>query len=98
MESHSEYQATREIWIAQTRIPLKRLPATSMGRFHTDVQAAGMVKDAQFYSRWSKPYPLFCAWLGDFEFRRLYDGIEAHTVVSPDKSFGLSESSDKLSG
>jgi Macrocin-O-methyltransferase (TylF) len=68
---------------------LERLPATNMGRFHPDVQAALTVKDRQFYTRWSKPYPLFSAWLGDPEFRRHYEGIEAYTVVSPDRCYML---------
>jgi len=33
---------------------LERLPATNMGRFHPDVQAALTVKGAPFYTRWSK--------------------------------------------
>lgn len=79
----------------------ERLPATAMGRFHPDVQAGLTVKDAQFYTRWSKPYPLFSAWLGDPEFRGLYDGIERHTVVSPDRCymlFALARYASQLNG
>lgn len=68
---------------------LERLPATAMGKFHPDVQTALTVKDSQFYTRWSKPYPLFSAWLGDSDFRRVYDGIEPYTVVSPDRCYML---------
>ena len=68
---------------------VERLPATNMGRFHPDVQAGMTVKDAEFYTRWSKPYPLFAAWLGEPEFRCLYEGIRAHTVVSPDRCYML---------
>lgn len=68
---------------------VERLPATAMGRFHPDVQTALTVKDRPFYTRWGKPYPLFSAWLGDPEFRRLYEGIEPHTVVSPDRCYML---------
>jgi hypothetical protein len=68
---------------------LERLPTTTMGRFHPDVQAGLTVKDAPFYARWSKPYPLFCGWIGDPEFRRAYEGVERHTLVSPDRCYML---------
>lgn len=32
---------------------------------------------------------MFSAWLGDPDFRRLYDGIERYTVVSPDRCYML---------
>jgi len=32
---------------------------------------------------------VFSAWLGDPDFRRLYDGIERYTVVSPDRCYML---------
>lgn len=68
---------------------LERLPDTDMGKFHPDVQAALTVKNPEFYTRWSKPYPLFSAWLGDPEFRRVYEGTERYTVVSPDRCYIL---------
>ena len=75
--------------LLKLRYRVERLPATNMGRFHPDVQAALTVQDAQSYIRWSKPYPLFAAWLGDPYFRRVYEGIKAHTVVSPDRCYML---------
>jgi len=54
-----------------------------------DFQAARMLPDAQFYSQWVSPCPLFSPWLGHPDFQAIYAGAEQHTIVSPDRCYML---------
>src|SRR5262245_26199359 len=54
-----------------------------------DSLAALTVKESQYYTQWSAPCPLFTPWAGHPDFQKLYEGIEAHTLVSPERCYTL---------
>lgn len=54
-----------------------------------DWDAVATVKESQYYTQWSAPCPLFTPWVGHPEFQAIYEGISAHTLVSPDRCYVL---------
>ena len=50
---------------------------------------AKKVKDAQYYTVWDPPCPLFSPWSGHPEFLEYYDGVAPYTLVSPDRCYVL---------
>jgi O-methyltransferase len=54
-----------------------------------DYLAALTVKEAQYYTQWCAPCPLFTPWAGHPDFQKVYEGIEPHTLVSPERCYTL---------
>ena len=54
-----------------------------------DCLAALTVKEAQYYTEWCAPCPLFTPWAGHPDFQKVYEGIEPHTLVSPERCYML---------
>ena len=54
-----------------------------------DFLAALTVKEAQYYTQWCAPCPLFTPWAGHPDFQKVYEGIEPHTLVSPERCYTL---------
>ena len=54
-----------------------------------DFLSAQTVKESQYYTKWSAPCPLFSPWVGHPDFQTLYEGVEPHTIVSPDRCYIL---------
>ena len=51
--------------------------------------AARAGEDAPYYREYSTPWPVFSPWLGDAEFRRLYEGVARITAGSPERGYML---------
>jgi O-methyltransferase len=60
-----------------------------LARTDPDSVSAPTVKEAEFYSIWSAPYPLFTPWIGHPDFLTFYRGVAEHTMVSPDRCYVL---------
>jgi O-methyltransferase len=54
-----------------------------------DSVSARTVKEAEFYSIWTSPYPLFTPWIGHPDFLAFYRGVAEHTYVTPDRCYIL---------
>jgi O-methyltransferase len=54
-----------------------------------DYVAARTVNEAEFYTKWSAPCPIFTPWTGHRSFQQLYDGIEPYTIVPPERCYVL---------
>ena len=54
-----------------------------------DSLAALTVKESQYYAQWCAPCPLFSPWTGHSDFQKLYQGVEVHTLVSPERCYTL---------
>ena len=67
------------------RLGLSNRPAVQ----NVDFVAATTVEESQYYSQWIAPCPLFAPWLGHSEFQAVYEGVEPHTLVSPDRCYIL---------
>jgi O-methyltransferase len=82
--------AIKATLLASCQVVLRRLgykvePIT----WTVDSMAALTVKDAQLYKEWTSPCPLYAPWSGWHEFDALYEGVQAYTVVSPDRCYIL---------
>jgi O-methyltransferase len=62
----------------------RRAEATS-----PDEIAVKTVKEAEYYTRWSMPFPLFTPWVGHPEFQPYYEGVAKQTLVSADRCYLL---------
>jgi O-methyltransferase len=51
--------------------------------------AAERAPDSEYYRRWVSPHPLFSPWAGHPDFAALYEGVEEHTVVPPERCYTL---------
>lgn len=58
-------------------------------RSSRDRSAIDSGQESEFYIEWTTPSAIWAAWLGDGEFRDVYNGIESHTVVSSDRCYVL---------
>jgi O-methyltransferase len=54
-----------------------------------DFKAAKSVKEAEYYSQWVGPCPLFSPWLGHPDFQIVYEGAAPYTLVSADRCYIL---------
>src|SRR5262249_48057078 len=54
-----------------------------------DSIAIKTVKESQHYAKWVSPTPIYCAWLGDERFSRIFRIISEHTIVSIDRCYLL---------
>jgi O-methyltransferase len=54
-----------------------------------DSLAALTVKESQYYTQWCAPCPLFSPWAGYPDFQKVYEGVEPHTLVSPERCYTL---------
>jgi O-methyltransferase len=62
-----------------------------------DHLAARSVRDAEYYTQWSPPSPLFAPWAGHPTFERLYEGVERYTIVPRDRCYILASLADYAS-
>jgi O-methyltransferase len=62
-----------------------------------DELAARSVRDAEYYTRWSPPAPLFTPWSGHPTFERLYEGVDRHSIVPRDRCYILASFADYAS-
>lgn len=51
--------------------------------------AAKTVKESRYYGLWEAPCPLFSPWMSHPDFQKLYDGVEKHTIVPPERCYIL---------
>jgi O-methyltransferase len=54
-----------------------------------DSLAALTVNESQYYTQWCAPCPLFTPWVGHPDFQKVYEGVEPHTLVSPERCYTL---------
>jgi O-methyltransferase len=65
------------------------VPVSGAAAENVDVLAAKKVKNPHYYSQYIGPCPLFSPWLGDPDFTKFFDGVEPHTLVSPERCYIL---------
>ncbi len=56
-----------------------------------DALAAQTVKEAECYKNWATLHPLYAPWLTEPKFQKLYEIIQTHTLVSPDRCYLLQQ-------
>jgi O-methyltransferase len=83
---------------------MKRLVKSAAGRLGYEIRrstpdemAARSVRDSEYYTRWTPPYPLFTPWAGHPEFEALYDGVRPHTIVPRDRCYFVARLADHAS-
>jgi O-methyltransferase len=54
-----------------------------------DFIAVSGVREPNYYTQWSPPYPLFSPWLGHPDFQKVYEGAAPYTEVPPDRCYLL---------
>jgi len=77
------------MWIAKKILARYDFQAKKRESISIDFEAALTVRDPHLYSQWSPRGPRFCPWLGSPEFQKFYEGVENHTIVSPDRCYFL---------
>jgi hypothetical protein len=50
-----------------------------------DHAAARSISDGEYYTEWSTPCPLFSPWLGDADFREIYESARRHSTVARER-------------
>src|SRR3954470_2976589 len=60
--------------------------------------AADKVRDVQCYQRYTSPTAVFSPWEGHYAFEELFDGVEAHTIVSRDRCYLLASLAQHAAG
>jgi len=60
---------------------IRKIPSDS------EPHGANKIRDSNYYRRWSPPDALFAPWTGHPSFERLYQGVDAHTIVPRDRCY-----------
>ena len=54
-----------------------------------DTLCSQTVEEAEYYSTWSAPHPLYTPWIGHPDFMSCYRDVDKHTYVSADRCYML---------